>query len=64
MTEPETYYSQTVNYRPNTYGTGYRDFGEAVKRELSALRAEAISAERKDAYDKALALVASLLGDS
>jgi hypothetical protein len=46
------------------YGKGRDDFATAVRRDVSALRAEAITSERKDAYDKALATVAALLGES
>jgi hypothetical protein len=46
------------------YHTGRSDFAEAMRRDLSALRADAIGAERKHAYDTALATVAVLLGES
>lgn len=49
---------------PSRYEQGFVDFGGAVRRDLSVLRADAITAERKDAYDKALATVAALLGES
>lgn len=47
-----------------SYCQGRDAFAAKVRREVSALRAAAIGAERKDAYDTALALVGALLGES
>lgn len=54
----------TISDLVAAYRKGIEDFATRVRRDLSALRAEAITAERKDAYNKALATVAALLGES
>lgn len=46
------------------YLEGRQDIADAIRQDIAALRAEAITAERKDAYDKALAAVTARLGDS
>jgi hypothetical protein len=46
------------------YLEGRQDIAGAIRQDIAALRAEAITAERKDAYDKALAAVTARLGDS
>lgn len=52
--------SQKAAQDNDAYLQGYGDFAAKVRRDLSALRAEAIGAERKDAYDKAIEVVESL----
>ena len=46
------------------YRMGREDFAEAARRDLAALRAEASTAEGRNAYDNALATIAALLGES
>jgi hypothetical protein len=46
------------------YLEGRQDIADAIRQDIAALRAEAITAERKDAYDEALAAVTARLGDS
>jgi len=48
----------------DSYNMGRTDFAEAMRRDISALRAAAVGAERKNAYDNALATIAALLGES
>lgn len=46
------------------YEQGREDFANAMRRDVSGLLADAITAERRDAYDKVLASIAALLGES
>lgn len=46
------------------YSKGREDFANAMRRDVSGLLADAITAERRDAYDKVLASISALLGES